>query len=175
MRTTALVLIVMAAVAGAGPLCSQEPPAAEPTLQEEIARLNLTMRDIVALLEKQVDGQETSLLIKRIELSSQTLSSKQEALRDARADVMRLGEEETLMARRIELVGEALDSRETAGDEVNPYELMQLEQMEAELKSVERRRQDLSREIMELENDVASGEEDMRILKAVLDDRLGLR
>ncbi len=160
-----VMLLGLAGVAGA-----QEPPA-ETSLAAELARLSSSMREIVKLLERQVEGQETSLLIKRVELSGRTLIAKKERLHKARSEAVSLGEQEEGLARLLETLGSELS--ETAEDDAQQQ--MQLDMMEQQLRSVKRRRQDLERELMVLENEVAIEEEDMEVFEAVLDERLGLR
>ncbi len=155
----------------AGHSGAEEPAPAEATLRQELARLNQTMKEIVSLLEQQVHGQETSMLIKRVELSSRTLIAKQERLRKVRSEAAGLEEQEVSFARMLEMFEQ--EQSETA--EAEGFEQLQIEQMALQLKSVKRRRQDLERELMVLENDVATAEEDMEMIESVLDDRLGLR
>ena len=47
--------------------------------------------------------------------------------------------------------------------------------MERRIEAIRKQRRELRREIMELENEVASREEDLEILEAAIDSRLGLR
>ncbi len=161
-----VLLFTMAGVAGA----QDSTPVGAP-VQEELARLNSTMLEIVTLLKKQVEGQETSLLIKRAELNGRNLIAKQERLRKARREAADLEDQEVSLARILETVEQELSEAAENG----AHQQLQLDQMEEQLKSVKRRRQDLARELMMLENDVSSEEEDMEVLEAVLDERLGLR
>ena len=68
--TAASLIAYVSLFALAGHAGAQEPAPAEVTLPQELARLNLTLEKIASLLEQQMQGQETSLLIKRLELSS---------------------------------------------------------------------------------------------------------
>ena len=59
--------------------------------------------------------------------------------------------------------------------EIDRAQQVMLEQMEERLQAIKGRRRDLEREVVVLESEVGVEEEDMEILEAVLDDRLGLR
>ncbi len=155
----------------AGNSGAQESALVETSIPEELARLNLTMQEIVKLLKQQVEGQDTSLLIKRVELSGRTLIAKKERLRKVKSEAADLEEEEESLTQLLEAFEQQLS--EMTENEV--HQQMQMGSMEQRLKSVKRRRQELARELMVLENDVATGEEDMAVLEAVLDERLGLR
>ncbi len=159
-------LLTMTAVAGA-----QDAALTEVPIQEELARLNTTLQEIVKLLKMQVEGQETSLLIKRAELNGRTLIAKQERLRKARREAADLEDQEVSLTQIVEVFEQELSEAVEDG----ASQRLELDQMELQLKSVKRRRQDLARELMVLENDVSSEEEDMEVLEAVLDERLGLR
>ncbi len=160
------VLFMLAGQAGAG-----EPAPTEATVQQELAVLNRTMKELASLLEQQLHGQETSLLIKRVELSSRTLIAEQERLRKVRSEAAKLAEQEVSFARLLE----AIEQEQSETAEAEGYEQSQVEQMELRLNSVKRRRQDMERELMVLENVVATAEADMEMLEAILDERLGLR
>ncbi len=155
----------------AGMTGAQESAPAEATLPAELARLNSTMQEIVKLLKQQIEGQESGLLIKRIELSGRTLIAKKERLRKVRSEAASLEEEEESLVQYLEAVEQEL----AEATENDAHQQMQLMTMEQRLKYAKRRRQELARELMVLENDVAAEEEDMEILEAALDERLGLR
>lgn len=169
-RMTSLVgcvlLLALTGLAGA-----QESPPAEASVQDQLAQLNSTMQEIVNLLKQQIDGQETSLLIKRFELSDRALVAKKERLRKNRSEAASLETEEGSLASMLETMGKEL----TEAAENDASQLWQLDQMEQRLKSLARRRQDLARELIELENEISTEEEDMEVLEATLDARLGLR
>lgn len=172
MHPTAKWLISCTLLLGStGSAGAQEPAKVEASLQEQLARLNVTMQEIVTLLEQQVEGQETSLLIKRVELSGRALIAKKERLRKARSEAARLEEEEESLAPMLEAVEEELSE----ANETGAFSKMQLTQLEQRLKSVQRMRQELARELMVLENEVSTAEEDVEVIEAVLDERLGLR
>lgn len=151
-------------------LNAQEPDAAPRTLQQEMGEINLSLKEIAALLKKHVEGQNVDLLIKRIELNNRTLNSKRGLLSTAQGKTVDLREESNMLTRQLEALERSMENAE----EVDPYMGREEDMIEQRLKDVSERRQDLEREIVLLENDVMSEEEDMRILKSVLDERLGL-
>ena len=155
---------------------AQEPASEPPGLQQEVARLNGTMKEIVRLLEKQIEGQETDLLIRRSQLSNRSLGPAKERLRQARVDLTRLDDEETSYAQAMEMYeSERPQLRDATDPEEARRMAAQVEQMKERLEVLETRRQELKREIAELENGVLSREQDMRLLEELIDARLGLR
>ena len=150
---------------------ADEAVAVDASLQEYFAQLNATMQEIVTLLQRQIEGDETNLLIKRIELSDRSLSAKKDRLRKLRGEAANLKEKELSLSGALEAAElELADSLEVEG-----AQQVMLEQLEERVQSVKRRRQDLERELVVLENEVRVEEDDMEVLEAVLDDRLGLR
>ncbi len=145
--------------------------APEGSIQEQLALLNATMQDIAKILQRQIEGEETNLLIKRIELSDRSLSSKKDRLRKMRGEAGNLKEKEVSLAGALE----AADEEFADSLEIDRAQQVMLEQLEERLQATKRRRQDLERELVVLESEVRVEEEDMEVLEAVLDDRLGLR
>ncbi len=150
---------------------AQEPAPVETALEEQLVLLNSTMQEIVKLLEQQVAGQEASLLIKRVELGGRTLIAKKERLRKIKKEAAGLADEEESLGQLLEVFEQQLAETTESEEQME----MQLLSMTQRLTTVKRRRQELTRELMVLENDVAAEEEDMEILEAALDERLGLR
>lgn len=174
-RSAAIATLLVAAL-WAADARAQEPSPEPPSLQQEIARLNVTLKEIAGLLAKQLEGQETDLLIRRIELGSRSLEPRKERLRLAKASLTDLQGEEKNLVRTLEIMEEQRSKQlDAGGGESEPWETLQLQQMEDRVETVKRRQQELKREILELENDVAAREEDMRLLEQVIDSRLGLR
>lgn len=148
---------------------AQELATPERTLQQEMSQLNLTLKEIVALLKQHVDSQEADLLIKRVDLNSRTLTSKREFLRNAKTQVVDLREEENMLTQTLESF-----ENMKPNEDVDSYMEIEKSRIEQRIKALQERWQDLEREIVVHENVVMSEEENMRILKDVLDERLGL-
>ena len=149
--STALAAALAATALVTSYLTAQEPAAAEETtLLEEAVRLNRTLAQIASLLQKQVKGQDTELLIQRIELSGRRLGPMKERLRQARSALTDLEDEELNLAGVLEAMREEM-AREGEAEEAEPYQVMQLEQMERRAEAIPERRRELGREIMELE------------------------
>ncbi len=170
-RTAAQIITSIMLAMPATHLGAEPSVAAEATAAQQLAQINATMREIVTLLERQIEGQETDLLIKRIELSSRGLAAKKERLRKLRATAADLDERQGSFARTLE----ASEQELSEAVEDNPLHEVQLEQLRERLKSVADRQRDLERELVVLENEVRTEEEDMEVLEAVLDERLDLR
>ncbi len=170
-RTAILLLGSALSLALAGAAGAQEPAETEVSVQDQLAQLNSTMQEIVTLLKQQVQGQETSLLIKRVELSGRALMAKKERVQKAKSQLSNLEDEEASLAPMLEAMEKELS--ETTDD--SAFSQLQTSQLEQRLKSIERKKRDLANELQTLENDVATEEEDMAVVEAVLDERLGLR
>ncbi|MCP3964120.1 MAG: hypothetical protein GY719_40335 [bacterium] len=174
MKFASSALVTIAILAPSLSLTAQETEPAPSSLAEEMSALNVTMKEIAALLEKHVAGQETDLLIKRVDLANRALISRREELGQARAEVTRLSEEVEPMRVNLEAWQEDMD-RANVDDEVRKNMRFEMERAEKRLEPLEARRKELERQVIELENEVMAHEEDMRILEDVLDERLGLR
>ncbi len=150
---------------------ADETTATNVSLEEYFAQLNATMQEVVTLLQRQIEGDETNLLIKRIELSDRSLSAMKDRLRKLREEASNLKEKEISLSGALEAAElELTDTLENDG----PQQVM-LDQLAERVQSINRRRQDLERELVVLENEVRVEEDDIEVLEAVLDERLGLR
>lgn len=171
-RTSAWIIVFFMLAPPALPADTAATAPSGATLEEHLARLSGSLQEIVTLLERQVEGDETNLLIKRIELSDRSLAAKKERLRRMREEAANLQEKELSLSGILE----ASEEQEVAGTlEMDAAQQVMLDQMEERVRSIARRRQDIERELAVLENEVRIEEEDMEILESVLDDRLGLR
>lgn len=173
-KTMALVMALAAASLVTSDLIAQEPAPAETTLLEEATQLNRTLAQIASLLQKHVESQDSELLIKRIELSGRRLIPMKERLRKANTELADLESQEADIVGMLEAQKEEM-ARDGGAAEADPYQVMSMEQMERRVEAIPGKTQELAREIMELENDVAVHEEDLKILEEVIDARLGLR
>ncbi len=174
MKTVILILAFTAILAPALDLTAQVAEPAAGGLEAEMKALNVTMKQIAGLLAKHVAGQETELLIQRVELANRALISRREELAGTRAEVARLSEEEAPLRLNIEAYQEGM-SRAGATHEVKETLRGEVARLEKRLQPLESRRKELERRVIELENLVLTHEEDMRVLEDVLDERLGLR
>ena len=171
MRRTSLLIIMPILLLAPTVTNADETVAAGASLQEHLAQLNVTMREIATLLQRQVEGDETNLLIKRIELSDRSLSSKKDRLQKLREAAANLKEKEISLAGALEAAEQEVnESLENDG-----MQQVMLEQLEERWQSVKRRRQDHEREVTVLESEVRVEEDDVRVLESILDDRLGVR
>ena len=176
MKRSALIMTVAMSLATPLWVAAEEPRTAETEVGQELARLNLVIQEIASLLRKQVEGQETDLLIQRLELSQRTLDASRQRLRNARALLAEVELEEASLARRLEAHQEAVSKQESEGlSEPNPFELLLADEMELEIEAKRSQQRELAREIIELENEVAVREEDQDLIEEVVDARLGLR
>lgn len=151
---------------------ADETASAGAAIEEHLARLNGSLEEIVTLLKRQVESEETNLLIKRVELNDRSLAAKKELLRRMKEKAANLQEKELSLSGALE----ASEEQELAGAlEIDAAQQVMLDQLEERVRSVAHRRQDVELELAVLENEVRIEEDDMEILESVLDDRLGLR
>lgn len=85
------VLVLVAMVAAGAPAAAQETEVA--SLHAELVALNATMKQIAALLERQVEGQKLELVMTRVKLTAETMHRTEDALRAAEAEKASLEEQ----------------------------------------------------------------------------------
>jgi len=132
------------------------------------------LKSIVQLLGSVEEHQQLSVLMTRIRLKQERMMAIEGELRSARGEHEAAERE----AKRIE----GIERSWTQGldDALEPKELdenerRQLDLMREEKKSLESRAEVLRLRIVELENDVARAQDDIRALEETVDERLGLR
>ncbi len=147
-----------------------------PTIEGELARLNRTLERIVGLLERQVEGQQLELTMRRIEVASSLSRSLAEELRRAREQRAAHEEERTRVQGRLASLAEAIESGDESVFGTSPAQLKQYtDQMGLELKLATDRIRDLDLRIAELENELASRRQEIRAWQDLVDRRLGGR
>jgi septum formation inhibitor MinC len=147
-------------------------PAQGASLQEQMADLNRSVQELVALLHQYLGNQQVDLLIKRVELGRQKASPLAQELRELRArrsaDAERLAQLRTAQAAQ----GEQPERTGTSEEEEREAAVRET-MLEGELKLLKGRIAQADQRIAELENELMEEERNIRSWEALIDRRLG--
>jgi chromosome segregation ATPase len=150
-------------------------PPLPSSLPEQVADLDRSVKELVALFRQYLDRQQVDYLFKRIELSLQKMGPLNEELRSLRAskaaDEGELGQLRTALAGR-----QALSSQTEAkpGEEQREEALLEV-QREAQIKLLRSRISQADQRIAELENELAQEKQNVQRWEAAIDQHLGTR
>ena len=161
------------AAAGA-PAVSEEPAAEDGSarLVKEMAALNQSMREAVALLKQHLEAQKMQLLMRRIEIRHDGLISIEEELRKTRDERLSVSEE----LDQLDLSLGSLDQRiedEAGLRQTNEWRMMKSE-MEIRAKTLKDRLLGLDQKVIDLENDLSGRRAEIREWEDLIDEALGL-
>lgn len=172
----ALAFAVLASGAGAAWAQPAPNPASDPVgaVQQDVAELNRSVKELVALLREYLTRQQVDLMFKRIELCFQKMGPIQEELRGLRArrsdDEVELNQLRTALAAR-----EALEPQEEPKADEDLERDVRKVQLEAEIKSLRNRISQADQRILQLENELAQEQRNVQSWEAVIDQRLNPR
>jgi chromosome segregation ATPase len=161
----------------AAPLHSQPEEPAPPeqvSPQEELRRLNATLREIADLLRQHLERQETDVFLRRLDLSYQRLAPLENELRSARSEKEGVAAEMENMAHMLAAAEEQIEQESSVLEGDDGSQRMKRE-IEARVEQLKRREWQLEQQIVELENRLARRLEDVQALEEWIDERLGLR
>jgi multidrug resistance efflux pump len=169
-------LLIFGLAFGSEALGQQASPSPTPgSLPEQVADLDRSVKELVALLKEYLGRQQVDFLFKRVELSLQKMGPLNEELRNLRAtrvaDEGELGQLRTALAARQAL---ASQSGVKSGEE-QQEEALQGVQREAQIKLLRSRISQTDQRIAELENELAQEQQNVRRWEAAIDQRLGTR
>lgn len=173
----AMWIVALAAAAVLPPaLAQEEPPAPGRTLQQEMAEVNRTLREIVDLMRLSLERHELDVLIRRLELYSRSLAPREQELRRAQANKESVEQElERMEAFMAQLEEEMARDAETGLEAPDSGLERQRADFETHQKLLKDRRWNLEQRIIELENDLTDRRRQIEALEEVVDERLGLR
>jgi chromosome segregation ATPase len=155
----------------ATPALADPPAPAADDVAMELAKLNTTLREIVGLLRKQQESDELALLVKRVELSEARLAERERALKAAQSERRALDSERGHLEMRLEMLAAEVDRR---GSEIPTAEVETMtKRIEADLRRLRQRSNEVANEVAGLENAVASQSAEVQAWQAALDRRLG--
>ena len=163
------------AAGGGAPTAAQEPlsPGDIARLSEELAAVNRSLGEIARTLEALLRNQKVDLLIKRIELEERRLSPLGQELRGTRSRVRSSTEEIARLENLLEQEENAIDQMVREGrDAPDSPERQMLPRIEAELKLQREQLEATEHRVIDLENDVARGRDQIAILDEQLQELL---
>ena len=136
----------------------------------ELARVNATLKEIAALLNRQLDGQSLDLLMKRAQLSESQVTELERRLQSAQGELRSLESERSTLELRLK---EASAQLEQARPDSPTSEFETIAAKAAgELKRVRLRIGQLAQETSALESELATHREELRSWQSLLDRRL---
>jgi chromosome segregation ATPase len=145
-------------------------PAPPADVATELARVNATLKEIAALLNRQSDLQGVDLLMKRVQLSQSQVTELQRQIRTAESELRSLERERDNVETRLKTI-RAQEERNRPGEPPTELEAFSA-QGTAELQRIRLRAIQLNQELATLQSDLASRQEDLRGWQAVLDRKL---
>ena len=169
-------LLVFGLAFGSEVLGQQTPSPPEPaSLPEQVAELNRSVKEMVALFKQYFDRQQVDYLFKRVEFSLQKMGPINEELRSLR--VRKAADEEGLSQLRTALAArQTLAPRSEGKSEEEQREVALVgAQQEAQVKLLRSRISQADQRIAELENELAQEQQNVRRWEAAIDQRLGMR
>jgi predicted nucleic acid-binding Zn-ribbon protein len=167
MRRTWMALFLVLLAAGAA---AQGGPAVPNPVAAELARVNATLKEMTALLNRQSDLQSLDLLMKRVQLSESQVAELERQIRTDQSELRGLETERANDELRLSAIGAQL-KRNNPEEHPAELEAMSAQATEA-LKRTRLRIGQLNQEIAGLQADLASRQEDLRGWQALLDRRL---
>jgi len=131
----------------------------------QLAQVNATLKQIVALLDRQSDVQDLDLLMKRVQLSDSQVAELERRLRSAQGELRNAEEVQANVEQRAKAV--------TTAAEIPPNDREQLlARAQTEQTRQRQRIGQLTQEIAAIESELAKRRDDLRTWQAVLDRRL---
>ncbi len=180
MRQRALMLLLALWIAhGTCSAASAQPapatPAAVATVPTEMANLNRSVQELLAVLREFLGRQQTDLLFKRIELALQKTGPLLQERRDVRAH--RAADEEELGRLQSEVAAlktsEPQDS--TKPEKENRAEAAQIAMAEANTKRLKSRIAEADQHLAELDSTLLQEERNIQRWEALIDQQVGQR
>lgn len=176
-RTILCVAALATLLVFATPLHSQteEPTATEEVSpQEELHRLNQTLKEIADLLRQHLERQETEVFLRRLDLSYQRLAPLENELRSARSEKESVASEQENLTNMLASAEEQIE-RESSTLEVDSGTQQMKREVEARIEQLKKQEWQVEQRIVDLENRLARRQEDVQALEEWIDERLGLR
>jgi len=148
-----------------------QPPSPQPVAPEaaELARINTSLREILALLRKHSDVEDTDLLLKRVELAEARLDQANNRLRAITTERGGLESAKLSLESRIELVAARLAQ---APPEASAEGEAASRQVVLEQRRIQQRLAALAEEAGKLESEVSSQSADLAAWQDTLDRQL---
>lgn len=181
-RFAPLLVALLGVVFGSASVLAQQEtgdaPRSSPevAVAAEMAELNRTLQRIHAVLDRFLTQQELDLLMKRIELKARRLGPLQSELRDIENSIESAQDEMKRLRMFKEQTERDIEEHRDHGKEAEASSLGRLlRELEGNTELAEQRLEGLLQRRIEIEDDLATGREEIEFLEEALDDRLGLR
>jgi len=172
-----LLLVALLMAQGTSFVAAAQPaaatPAAAPTLQMEVANLDRSVQELVALLREYLGRQQTDLLFKRVELSLQRTSPLEQERREIRAH--KAADEEELKRLQAAVAAYLATVSQDAAKAENRAEAAEIVIAEANIKRLKSRISQADQRLAELDSILLEEERNIRRWEASIDQRLGQR
>ena len=136
----------------------------------ELAKVNATLKEIVALLSRQSDLQSVDLLMKRVQLADGQAADLERRRRSTQDELRGLESERNNVEMRLKMFGSRAEHADA--EKVEGSLAIMTEQAERDLKRIRQRIGQLAPEIAALEGDLATRREELRSWQQDLDRRL---
>jgi hypothetical protein len=148
-------------------------PATAPTLQMEMANLNRSVQELLALLRESLGHQQTDLLFKRIELILQRTGPLEQERRELRAH--KAADEEELKRLQAAVAAYVATEPQEGAKPENRAEAAEIVIAEANIKRLKSRISQADQRLAELDSTLLEEERNVRHWEASIDQRLGQR
>ena len=148
-------------------------PAAAPGLQMEVANLDRSVQELLALLREYLGRQQTDLLFKRVELSLQRTSPLEQERREIRAH--KAADEDELKRVQAAVAAYLATVSQDAAKAENRAEAAEIVIAEANIKRLKSRISQADQRLAELDSILLEEERNVRRWEASIDQRLGQR
>lgn len=165
MRHTWLALLLALLPLGAA---AQDAPASTDTVVAELAKVNATLKEIAALMNRQSDMQSLDLLLKRVQLSDSQVAELERRLRSAESELRDLESQRGSTEMQLTMLTARLEKGQEPSGELKAMST----QTEEALKRIKQRMGQLTQEIVSLEGDLATRRDELRSWQSILDRRL---
>lgn len=162
---TTLLITLLAIPGQAQPAADAEPDG----LTAEVAKLNVTLEEVVKLMRQQVEGQTLDLLMKRIQLSADRVGQTERDLRAAQKQRESYADEKLELEDRMKMFEDQVDRGHLDETEMEAF----TQRLETSLERLEKRLRSSGQEIAELEGSLANQRQDLREWQEFVDQRLG--
>ena len=140
---------------------------AEQSLRDELAQINVSLKDIASALKQQAETQQADLLLKRVTLATTQLSAAEEKPKRIDQEIRGLREQRASFEGEIKTLQERTPSSEEIRGEIAA--------MKSRLPTIEERIGALNQERIGADNEIAMLRRDQREWQALLDKFLTTR
>jgi chromosome segregation ATPase len=158
---------------------SASEPAASPVapLEEQVAEVNRTLKELVVLLREQMQAQRADTLMRRLDLKVRALAPLETELAGARSECRTLQDQIVQIQTRQEQVESELDEIGRSPAPGRPEEQLKVQKAENEmiLKLLGEKLAAAEQHVLEVENDLAGRRSEIKALEEQVDAQLGLR